>query len=963
MSGFLGEGLSSGVRSQLEVRRKILGDGTRSSTTTALLNSGTAWVALYSGVEHTGNSISPKTAQNFKLEGGLAFQNDQYPGLPVGYWAETATGIRPRAGIVDATVKSKGTYGTLREADINIKAWTVEDFNTLYDLYMRPGFSFLLEWGHSVYSTDGTGIDNAKKSAASTFLSAGATYNSVMEVIKNNRKNSGYNYDAVLGVCKNFSWSLNEQGGYDITISLISKGEVIESIGAAFDPGKGLVPKAEIEKGSKDKSERKSAIHYFLKRVEKLNKTGKVTLEEFAGETPTFAALLDSKKFDVFSKTGFDIEQADSMFDKSSVLIYISLRTLCHVIQEATVLKEGTAKDQFAFKINSEKKHPHATTGYQFSIDPYICVQANKLTSLYVNGERLGDMNVAGSVNTAELVKQVSDLDRDVLGIYVSNLYLFEVLDPLFDAPDAQDNPPNLLDLFESILGGVNEALGGINELQMHYDEEENEWAIVDRKYQAPASNLPVINLTGIGSSILSLKTESKITNKLASMISIAATAEGGNTKTNVDELLAWNRGDKDRIAPIKKDNGNGKETTAAEATETLAEWATRVQEAFQSFNGGVFIDQQYDPDAFKALQSGHQQYQSNFLAKLNRSGGIPPGIIPVELSFTMHGIAGFKIAQAFKIQTPLIPVVYTGDNMGYLITKCDHSIQDNNWTTEIGAMMYNIKPANLKGGTVGDVSNLVGTGNPNAASGNGGGGDTGTNSTALQDQAALGKNVSYDRVKAAVLKKGYKWYGNEMEINVVGVRNVNGQQATTGGVKHPITNKFNDILILAWIENGVRNAEAYPATTVPGAGFTKSNNRKFNAGDLNPNGTGTMREQQHLAHWYVSTYKGNPAMRPTRNVPAHRDNNYTDEWMLLLESPAKKTPGLFQDGAGMLIHNSGNYGDAKTKEVNNWSAGCQVLANFAQTNRLVALCEKSVKATKQKALPYSLIKSTEITL
>lgn len=964
MSGFLGEALDSGVKTQLAVRQQLLEAPTRTNAHQMLLNSNTAWVALYSGVL---TGTYGKQGTTFKLEGGVGFQDDAaIPGLPAGYWASTntgqSTGIRPRAGITDVRIKSKGTYGTLRDVEINIKAWTTEDFETLYDLYMRPGFHFLLEWGHSVYAQSGTSIAQTRPTASGTFLQNSVSYKKVMDDVVAKRKASGYNYDGLVGVCKNFSWALNEQGGYDITINLISKGEVIESIGVAFDPSN-KISSEQLKEGNKDKSERKSPIHFLLKRIELANTDGAVSLATVAssGKAADLLAGLDANKFDVFCKTGFDIEQPGSMFDKSAVLTWISLRTICDLLNNFAVTKEGPDKGQVAFEINTEPGHRYVTHDCQFSIDPIICVLStpNQAT---MNGNELGKVTLTG---TDERIAKLRPLSNDPLAICVTNLYLYDVLDPLFDRGDAKENPPSLLDTFKAILGGVNEAMGGINELELAYDEDENKWSIVDRKWQEDPNKLPTIKLTGLGSNIRTLKTESKISNKISSQVSIAASAGRSGTKENVDELLAWNRGHKDRIAPVKKQTDKGDNTKPApipDEAKAFAEWAERVDEAFQAVNGGLLTDQNYDKDSFQALKSGHQKYSSEYLALKNGKGNeAPKGIIPVELSFTMQGISGFKIAQGFKIETGLIPSHYTGNNMAYLVTRCDHTISNNEWITEVGALMYNAKPA------PGYTSNVTPAafGNPNAAvktSGTGTStGSSGGGSGAEQSQQALGKSVSYDRVKAAVLKKGYKWYGNEMEINIVGVRNISGQKDSGHGKLHPITNRFNDILIVAWIENGKTNAESYPATTVPGASYTLASNPKFS--NMNPKGTGAKQEGQWLAHYYAGAHKGHPAMRDRTAIGIHRDNNYTDSWIDLATSPKGKAPGLFNELAGMLIHNSGDYGDPKTKLVNNWSAGCQVLANQAQTNRLVALTEKSTKKTGNKFFTYTLINSSEIQL
>lgn len=967
MGGFLGEGLNSGVVTQIAARKALLTNKDRSNVQHALLNSNAPWVALYSGVLR--GTTSSKSGTTFKLEGGVGFQGDT-PGIgaPVGYWISTdtgkSTGIRPRAGITDVKVKSKGTFGTLRDVEINIKAWTTEDFETLYDLYMRPGFHFLLEWGHSVYTTSGNDIAQARPTASGTFLQSSVSYKKVMDVVNSQRKASGYNYDGLVGVCKNFSWSLNEQGGYDITINLISKGEVIESIGVAFDPGPN-VKSEDLKEGNKDKSERKSPIHFLLKRIELSAKEGRVTLDDVsgAGKFSEIKSLLHDENFDAFQKTGFDVEQPGSMFDKSKTLTWISLRTICDLLNAFAVTKEGPDKGQVAFEINTEVGHKYLSHPSHFSIDPIICVTSTP-NNMAMNGKELGKVTLTG---TDERIARLGPIGNDCLAICVTNLYLYDVLDPLFDRGDAKENPVSLLDTFKAILGGVNEAMGGINELELAYDEDTNKWAIVDRKWQEDPAKLPIITLTGLGSNIRTLKTESKITNKLASQISIAATAGRSGTKENVDELLAWNRGDKDRIAPVKSQTNKGGHTAPEpipDAQKAFNEWAERVDEAFQAVNGeGLLTDQNYDKDSFQSLKSGHQMYQSEKLAEYNGGSGKPPkGLIPVELSFTMQGISGFKIAQGFKIETGLIPDTYTGNNMGYLITKCDHTISTSDWITEVGALMYNIKPnpgykSSINSSATGSPNTAVKSTSDKGSSTGGSGGGSG----AEQSQQALGKAVSYDRVKAAIQKKGYKWYGNELELNIIGVRNINGQKDSGHGKLHPITNKFNDILIVAWIENGVTNAESYPATTVPGASYTLQSNPKFS--NMNPQGTGAKQEGQWIGHYYAGQHKGHPAMRDRTAIGVHRDNNYTDSWIDLATSPKGKAPGLFNDLAGMLIHNSGDYGDPKTKLVNNWSAGCQVLANLKQTNRLVALTEKSSKKTGNKFFTYTLINSNDIQL
>ena len=53
-----------------------------------------------------------------------------------------------------------------------------------------------------------------------------------------------------------------------------------------------------------------------------------------------------------------------------------------------------------------------------------------------------------------------------------------------------------------------------------------------------------------------------------------------------------------------------------------------------------------------------------------------------------MEGIAGLKIAQAFRINKGILPKKY--DDWGYIITGLDHEIgTDNKWFTNIKTQFY----------------------------------------------------------------------------------------------------------------------------------------------------------------------------------------------------------------------------------------------------------------------------------
>jgi hypothetical protein len=60
-------------------------------------------------------------------------------------------GIRPMPGITGIDLRTIGAYGSLFETTVKFYAWDVNQLNELEILFMRPGYSVLLEWGWSQY--------------------------------------------------------------------------------------------------------------------------------------------------------------------------------------------------------------------------------------------------------------------------------------------------------------------------------------------------------------------------------------------------------------------------------------------------------------------------------------------------------------------------------------------------------------------------------------------------------------------------------------------------------------------------------------------------------------------------------------------------------------------------------------------------------------------------------------------
>ena len=205
-----GESISPGVIKQLERRAEVLSRGVRNSNDLRYLTEKTSWVRMISGVDtqDAENNFTSEEAKSFILSGGeLEWDGKRFirrRGFNTGnneeergrYNYDKDLGIRPEAGITSFSIKHIGTYGVLREADINFNVWTRQDLEKAQNLFLRPGMSVIVEWGNSIYLDDnGNTVDTLSLPNAETFFRKSKP-SSIVDLISESRANNFYNYDA-----------------------------------------------------------------------------------------------------------------------------------------------------------------------------------------------------------------------------------------------------------------------------------------------------------------------------------------------------------------------------------------------------------------------------------------------------------------------------------------------------------------------------------------------------------------------------------------------------------------------------------------------------------------------------------------------------------------------------------------------------------------------------------------------
>jgi hypothetical protein len=274
----IGEELEGYVIDQILLRQSLHGSGVntsfRSDNQLNVLNSNTSWIKLASGVSITDGKrlkeigfTQTQVEDNIKL--GLAKNNILFGGTAKlidvegrdfdklqqrsGFLPRDAQssytygsyGFSPMPGIESADIKTLNR-GSIKKATVKLKANNREQFDILDLLYMRLGYTVLLEWGNSLFIDNEYGKKTVLRNTFidDTFFNIkenNGSYLDILPELESRRATYSGNYDGLLGKVSNFNWSFNVDGSYDIELTIISLGDVIESLKTNLSVDKGTL--------------------------------------------------------------------------------------------------------------------------------------------------------------------------------------------------------------------------------------------------------------------------------------------------------------------------------------------------------------------------------------------------------------------------------------------------------------------------------------------------------------------------------------------------------------------------------------------------------------------------------------------------------------------------------------------------------------------------------------------------
>ena len=730
MSGFIfGRPVNKSTQTALELKQDLA-----STRNTNNVNLGTAreffnirspWVRLSSSViindsvKESYFNVQPgsELAKNNILTSFDLFQNqavvdstesDYYGGFHQRGEVSKITGVvsyddfgpRPRPGITSVKVTSHGMYGALRTVSVSFKCWTPYQLDILDNLYMRPGYTMLLEFGYSHYlSKEGEDIRIENDAVSLNFFKDGYLTDSddfekVYTDIQDKKEQYGGSYEGFLGLVKNFNWSLQGDGSYDCSVDLVSKGEIIESLvanvgGTLSEEGKVQEETSihrDLARLQNHDSDYQAATTFVAENVKYGQGTWWYIAEDF------FQRIVDKRDRDKWSDRRFSYiyrqrfnsgESTETKFERQT---YINFH-LFNTIINRYVLRQAPDEDSSIIRMDTEfEGNTYYTNNIHISVNPLVCLlPKHGIAESFFKGfnlkQRPGQPQTSNSIG--EILLNVEFLKKEIS----KNLNSTGTLE--------------IKNLYDSIFTGIEDATGGINKFELHCDEN-NTFYILDRKkINTDIKPDQPLQLYGLNSVVKGLSLVSKLSPRLSTQIAISAQDKTSNLGLDATSFRQLNVGLSDSVTNEKQVNPQGVEIFSYEQREEeIVVKATKQVKTLQSTVNGLYLEKESIKVSFEKIKVLYGSFLNNSLEVSTTAHA--SFAIPFELTLTLDGTGGFTVGETFKIDSKLLPLSYKqilyndyggslsrDSKVGFIITGLEQSVTSTSWDTIIKSQIY----------------------------------------------------------------------------------------------------------------------------------------------------------------------------------------------------------------------------------------------------------------------------------
>ncbi len=481
------ESFKTFVRDQIKIRQKKVSSNDR---TYSLQRQCT--IRMASGVNVNGNS---NLAMNNVLQGGTLspltveatqttnetntpeFALKNRGGFDEAYDSPSdGFGYVPMPGITNVNIKTKTAYGSLRGATVNFECHNLNQLSNLEQLYMRPGYPCLLEWGWLPF------IDNnGDQQTRMNFLSDDGQFFNVegdpnhfvkrekgdlniqdglQRLIREKKIKNAGNYDGLYGIVKNFNYKVRPDGGFTCMTELVALGEILDSLRGVISDND--TTKHSLEDILLNLNDYAEAITYGDLRADlpedEIEPDPDNSNETRSSRTKKAEEILTTLKELGVKKSDLFILNEDPFYDRNGADLYINWGILSKIIENCVdkddsgepIIKIVT-KDSGKFTTNRTKlikselefntnEYPNfldkliqkpygvegTCTNLDVSINPKICLFPSQIYDIFGDIHDTGkQMFMGNQYNAAEELVGYEDYEEssETLSVTETNLY------------------------------------------------------------------------------------------------------------------------------------------------------------------------------------------------------------------------------------------------------------------------------------------------------------------------------------------------------------------------------------------------------------------------------------------------------------------------------------------------------------------------------------------------------------
>lgn len=495
----------------------------------------------------------------------------------------TQFGIQPPPGIESFEINHINR-GSIRRGTLNIKANNKFQFEVIENLYMRLGFTMLIEWGHSkILKNDGNVgeinsilgdrwfIEKGSKGALE-----GLDHLQVAQQITKAKKNNYGNYDAMFARIVNFSWNFNTDGSYNINISLLSLGSIVESlkINNLDSLSRWVINDKRLDNYATEEDESNlDIISNYLYQIKKNQINPNNGEPSFLFNQPTPEGPIDFLQLQTSSvpqSVGAAFVASNQMGAVQSqndptLAYYIRFGELLRFLEQETISWFADPCEPLVY-INESQNNLMKSGDNIISFNPDKCI----VNLSHINLQTKKDISIPFPLKSSLTSQQFQitlpdSRNRDKKYGIITNVYL---------------NIDNLRNILKSYLPGqlslytfltricsdINESFANISNLEVVYDEESHSIEIKDqnleprldcnqRKFLPPPPKSDSIIIYGYENNnsnfVLDYTFKTQISPEIVSQLSIGAAAANQNVTEDATAFSKWNWGLEDRFQKL----------------------------------------------------------------------------------------------------------------------------------------------------------------------------------------------------------------------------------------------------------------------------------------------------------------------------------------------------------------------------------------------------------------------------